>query len=195
MPARGTTSFLGDVEDLNCRPVPELEKIKVDFNPSSTGACTHHPGNSRHTTTVLSSRNPCATKAAKAEITLACSQSPHFFFYICQVTIFLSLFYFQYFKRSNVFTLSCVLSSLSRLKLKHCQMNRESCKHRRNTVSEAEPLYMNCMLSCQESFFPRFKHGRTCRKLMASLQICLKSCSLLFNLCSSAGLQEMSENK
>lgn len=39
--------------------------------------------------------------------------------------------------------------SLSVLKLKHCQMTHELCKHPRNTVSEVNPLYMNCMLSCQ----------------------------------------------
>lgn len=70
---------------------------------------------------------------------------------------------------------------LSVLKLKHCQMNHESYKHPRNTMSEADPLYMNCVLSCQRRIVS-VKHGSTCRKLTASLQMCLKPGFLLFDL-------------
>jgi len=38
---------------------------------------------------------------------------------------------------------------LSVLKLKHCQMNHELCKHTRNTASEVDLLYINCILICQ----------------------------------------------
>lgn len=45
--------------------------------------------------------------------------------------------------------LDCAALFLSVLKVKHCQMNGESCKHPRNTVSEVDPLYMKCALDCQ----------------------------------------------
>lgn len=38
---------------------------------------------------------------------------------------------------------------LSVLKLKHCQTNHKSYKRSRNTMSAADPLYMNCVLGCQ----------------------------------------------
>lgn len=71
---------------------------------------------------------------------------------VCKEKLQSNYFFFQCFKKSNVFGLCCIL--LPVLKVKHCQMNGESCKHPRNTLSEVDPLCMNCMLSCQGKVVP-----------------------------------------